>query len=659
MSRILTCVICTLLCSGALTAQSLFSNQTATALPPTENYSGVAMGVSDLNGDGLDDIIRLQQGRTPEFLLQQMDGTFIPAVIDEEISTSYWGLCIGDADQDGTLDVAMGGFGTDLLMGYYENDTLHYSVEFMPRTDFQQGANFVDIDNDGDLDHFACDDVALSVPSRNDGAGNFVEDYGLINPVSTVPSDNSGNYASIWTDYDDDGDVDLYLSKCRLGVSEPNDGRRLNQLFRNDGPDGFVDVAEAAGLLPRAQTWSTDFADLDNDGDLDAFIFNHGSPSNVMINDGNGNFSDASAQWGLSGVFSSLGIQCIFEDFDNDGWIDLLLTFTGGFSKIYRNNQNGSFELIQENDLVDEIIQQIFQSATTGDLNNDGYIDLYIGHASGFNGPSGTADALLINNGGSNNHLKVNLQGTVSNRNGIGAKIKIYGSWGVQTREIRSGEGYGISNSLTGHFGLGTDTEVTRLVVQWPSGLIEETFNVPANSTQTIVEGSLTATLPLEWRSLTATPVDNKLVELSWQTEQEVGTSHFIVQRQNGNTWNNIVEVPAAGESGLNLYRAIDETAAVGENVYRIQQVDLSGAMTYSPLATASLQPAALTIFPNPATNRVFVRHAFDNQANITVETVTGQVLLNTTNPDINLSTFPVGVYLVRVKDEVRKLIVR
>lgn len=642
-------------------AQGMFTNQMSTSIAGPLNYSGVAMGVADVNGDGLDDIVRLQQASDPEILLQQADGTFLPAVIDDDVSGNYWGLCIGDVDSDGTLDIVPGGFGTDLLKGYFDpNDgSLHYTLASIPRTDFQQGSNFVDIDNDGDLDHFACDDVALSVPSRNDGAGNFIEDYGLINPVSTVPSDNSGNYASIWTDYDDDGDIDLYLSKCRQGVSDPDDGRRLNQLFQNDGSGGFTDVAESVGLLPRAQTWSTDFGDIDNDGDLDAFILNHDSPSSIMINDGNGNFNNASAQWGIPSVFGSLGIQCNFEDFNNDGWVDLLVTFASGFAEIYQNDGGTGFTLISGNNFISEIAQQTIQSAATGDLNNDGYIDIYGGSASGFNGPSSVPDGLLINNGGSNNHLKVNLRGTISNSNGVGAKVKIYGSWGVQTREIRSGEGYGVSNSLIAHFGLGADTEVTRLVIKWPSGLEEETFNVPANSSQVIVEGSLTATLPLEWKSLTATPIANKRIELNWQTEQEEGTDYFVVERQEGTEWERVARVIATGSQGLNNYQAYDDGANVGENVYRVRQVDVTGETSFSPLATAMLSPEELSIYPNPATNQVVVRHSYEDPTLISLETITGLVILSTTNNNVNITDLPTGIYLIRVKDEVRKLVVR
>ena len=637
----------------------------STRVPGPLNYSGAAMGVADLNGDGLDDVVRLEDLSDPDILLQDVNGNFVRYDLTGIFNADgFWGLCIGDVDNNGANDIAFGGInGTSLLRGGTVNGQFTWFSSDMPSTQFQQGANFADIDNDGWVDHFACDDVALSVPSRNtgDGTGSFFEDYTLINPVSTVPSDNSGNYASIWTDFDDDGDLDLYLSKCRQGVTNRDDGRRLNQLFRNDGAAGFTDVAGAAGLLPRAQTWSADFADVDNDGDLDAFLLNHDFLSELLINDGNNVFTNESSARGVNEpVAGPLGIQCNFEDFDNDGWVDLLLTYSGGLAKIYLNDGTGNFSTLTGSAIVGTTSDQTFQSVATGDLNNDGYVDLYTGNASGFNNPSGTPDGLLINNGGSNNFLTVRLQGSGSNLSGIGAKIKIYGSWGVQTREIRSGEGYGVSNSLTAHFGVGTDTEITRLVIQWPSGLIEETLNVATNERLVIPEGSLTATLPLSWSSCTATAVDNKYVRLDWETTREVATSHFIAERRDGRNWSFVGRVPAQNTAGQHAYQLTDNRAQTGENVYRIRQVDLTGAETVSPLVVAVLADSeTFDLYPNPANDRVALRHDLGDNAVFTLEDLTGRIMLSFGGNELDLATVPAGVYLVRGGRQVKKLVVR
>ena len=656
-------LLLTVLSCSLLSAQSLFTNQRATVMPSPVT-SGVAMAVSDMNGDGLDDVVTFSGTSNTFIYLQNPDGTFAlytPGLLQD---VSVWGVCIADVDNDGLNDIAVGtSFGGTYQLRTALNPDPSWSLVDMPPTEFQQGSNFVDMDGDGYVDHFACDDVALSVPSRNNGDGTFTEDYSLINPVSTVPSDNSGNYASVWADYDNDGDLDLYLSKCRLGVSDENDGRRLNQLFRNNGPAGFTDVAEAAGLLPRAQCWATDFGDVDNDGDLDAFLVNHDKPSQLMLNNGDGTFTDVTAAWGMApslAASSSLGIQCNFEDFDNDGWLDLLVTYNASFAYVYRNTGSNFFSLLSGNSLVSEVSEQVFQSAASGDLNNDGYVDLYTGHAGGFNNPSGTPDGVLINQGGTNGFLTVRLQGATSNRNGIGARVQIHGSWGVQTREIRSGESYGISNSLTAYFGLGTDAVVDRLVVRWPSGLEEETTNVPANSRLVIAEGSLSATLPLEWIDVTARPAGGKQVRVDWATANEEATSHFVVERRTGFSWTTVAETPARNAAGNYGYTARDESPAPGENIYRVRQIDLTGAQSISPLATATLTTGKpLTLSPNPATTSVRITHNLPPATPVFLQDNTGRRLRTAREGVIDLEGLAPGVYWVRAGEEVERVVVR
>jgi hypothetical protein len=113
-----------------------------------------------------------------------------------------------------------------------------------------------------------------------------------------------------------------------------------------------------------------------------------------------------------------------------------------------------------------------------GDLNNDGFLDIQ----------NGSTIRYAIPNG--NNWLKVSLNGIQSNSNGIGARIEIYGAWGKQIRDIRSGEGFKYMSSLNGHFGLGTATSIDQVVVKWPSGIVDTYYNVPINTTLNTVEGS-------------------------------------------------------------------------------------------------------------------------------------------------------------------------
>lgn len=444
-------------------------NDQSTLLPQSF-FSGAPIGVADMNGDGKDDIVHLHNRTTLWISYQNSPNQLFTSQNYGVLNSgSEWSLCIADIDQNGINDILAGGSYNNLKL-VTGNALQQFTTSLLSNSNiFLQGSNFADINNDGWIDIFACHDDGDSRKYRNDGTGGFVMDNGMLNTTTTPASDNSGNYASIWTDYDNDGDLDMYLSKCRLGVSSPTDPRRVNKLFQNDGNNVYTDVASAAGLMPLTQTWTTDFADVDNDGDLDAFINNHGANCLLMINNGNGTFTDQTSASGLLPTLGAaaglLGIQAIFRDFNNDGFVDLL--YSGEKHYLFYNDGDGTFTVASNPFSSADI-----HSFALGDLNHDGFVDVYAGHGSGYNGVSSSVtDDLFLNNGNSNHWVAVQLVGTQSNRNGIGARVEIYGAWGKQIREVRSGEGYGIMNTFTQHFGLGAATAIDSIVVRWPSGL--------------------------------------------------------------------------------------------------------------------------------------------------------------------------------------------
>ncbi len=489
---LLVCCFCPFLA----TAQISFSSGNS-ALVNASLSSGVAIGVTDMNGDGLDDIIRLDNASSLEIEYQNTNGNFTRLNYGST-GTSKWGMAIADIDKNGYNDILIGGNYNGLKI-YSANSTgTDYTSTLLTNNIFVQNLNFADIDNNGTIDVFACHDVGLSKAFSNDGSGAMTENNGLINAVSTVPSDNSGNYGSIWIDYDNDDDLDLYISKCRLGVTNANDGRRVNLLFENDGNNNFTEVAVARGLVPYGQSWASSFEDIDNDGDLDCVILNHDITSMILENDGTGNFTDITASSGIATSLNNLGdggIQVIMEDFDNDTFIDIFVTTRNGIHKLYKNDGDKTFTELS-NPFPLPFGTSRIQSAAIGDLNNDGFVDVMAGFASGYNGPSSSRrDRLYFNNGNAtNNWTEILLEGTTSNINGIGARIEIYGAWGKQIREVRSGESYGIMNSLKTHFGLGTATTITKIVVKWPSGNVDELLAPTINQSLTISEGSTLST---------------------------------------------------------------------------------------------------------------------------------------------------------------------
>ncbi|MBV1922985.1 MAG: VCBS repeat-containing protein [Flavobacteriaceae bacterium] len=451
-------------------------------------YSGVAICIADMNNDGLDDMVRLNDAENLEIEIQETNGTFTRINIGDV--DSVWGMTIADVDENGYNDILVGGYYNDLKLVLANSDGTDYTIITLGGPSiFLQNANFADINNDGDIDLFACHDEGLSSPYEGDGAGHLTYNSDLIEAVSTVPSDNSGNYGSIWTDYDSDGDLDLYISKCRLGVTDPNDGRRRNLLFQNDGNNNFTDVAEDAGLLPFAQSWSANFEDIDNDGDFDAVVINHDMTSMIYVNNGDGTFTDITASTGIESELLDIvkGIQVMMEDFDNDGFMDIFITSRDDLHKIFLNN--GDLTFTDATTALPASTTRI-QSGALGDLNNDGFIDILAAHAYGYNNPyEERPDQMFINEGNSNNWSRILLVGVESNINATGAKVELWGAWGMQIREVRAGESYGTQNSLVNHFGIGSETEIDKVVIHWPSGLTEEYLDINSNENITYVEG--------------------------------------------------------------------------------------------------------------------------------------------------------------------------
>jgi len=470
----------------SLNAQISFTNRND-LLMNADVHSGVAIAITDMNNDGLDDIIRMDEGYDLHIEYQVTGDTFQNFHIGPISGVSQWSMCIADIDNNGFNEIFAGGSYDNEKVIMANTDGTSYTTTYLPGTSiFVQGSNFADINNDGFLDVFACNDDAESKIWGNDGMGNLVEQNDWIDMATTPTSDNSGNYGSIWTDFDNDGDLDLYIAKCRQNVSSVTDPRRINALFVNDGSGNYTESAEAHGLKIGWQSWTSDFQDVNNDGYLDVFITNHDHESQLLINDGNGMYTEAN-NTGID--VGSLPIQGVMRDFDNDGFVDILVS--GNSHQLFLNN--GDLTFTEVPDLFDS---NEIESFALGDLNGDGFVDIYAGYAGIYTNPSNIDDVVWMNDGGTNNYLAVDLQGVISNRNAIGSRIEIYGDWGIQIREVRSGESYGIMNSMIQYFGLGTATAIDSLVVRWPSGLVQTETNISINSRLDLLEGGCLAAAP-------------------------------------------------------------------------------------------------------------------------------------------------------------------
>ncbi|MEZ4738357.1 MAG: FG-GAP-like repeat-containing protein [Flavobacteriales bacterium] len=427
---------------------------------PTE---GRVLAAVDMNNDGMDDIVTIDSTRIIIHFQQEGGGFEVTTFTTTEANFEpSWSLCAGDLDGNGHNDLLYGG-GSGVTFMFANSDGTGYTEVSGPQYVFSQRSNMIDINNDGNLDAFVCHDVQPNVFYMNDGTGNLVYQQGGLGDTP-----NGGNYGSIWVDYDNDRDMDLFIAKCRGGENIA----AIDQLHRNNGDGTFTEIAESVNLAAGYhQSWSSAWGDFDLDGDLDVLV---GASSlsfgghRLMRNDG-GTFTDVTEGSGFD-LFTGTTTEWTTHDFDNDGRLDIL---GGGALYFGTGDLTFAFGLSLGNHAI-------------GDLNNDGFLDIL-----------GTS-SIRMNNGNTNNWLKVNTIGTVSNRNGIGARVEVVSNLGTQLRDVKSGDGFRYMSSLMTHFGLGDDEVIDELRVLWPSGIINVLYDVPVNSTIDVVEGVNTDVVAVE-----------------------------------------------------------------------------------------------------------------------------------------------------------------
>lgn len=424
--------------------------------PQAVSVSGSSLAVVDMDGDGLDDLVAVTSTNI-NIHHQQATGGFLSTNITTTTADypASWSLAAGDLDDNGFRDL-MYGSGSGVTFMIANEDGTAFTEVSSPDYIFTQRTNFIDINNDGNLDAFACHDVEPNCYFLNDGNGTLTFYQGGIGDTP-----NGGNYGSLWVDYDNDGDADCFISKCR-GAQQPSG---INQLLQNNN-GVFTDVAPMVGLADNTQTWSSAWGDFDNDGDMDVLVgassFQNGGHQ-LMRNDGFTTFTEVTPGSGYD-VFPSVGHEHVTYDFNNDGWLDVM----GAGNTIMFNNGNMTFT-------PSSVPAGI---GAMGDLNNDGFWDIVNG---------GT---IYMNNGNNNNYLKVRTIGTVSNLDGIGARVEVMTAQGMQIRDVRAGEGFRYMSSIVAHFGLGNAEEIMDVIVRWPSGIVDHIMTPTINGTLTVVEGA-------------------------------------------------------------------------------------------------------------------------------------------------------------------------
>jgi len=383
------------------------------------------------------------------------------------------------------------------------------------------GVAWADYDNDGDLDVYwkNADYEIDNALFRNEGNGTFTDvtassGAGIQDKVGESNSQGSPS----WTDVDQDGWVDLLVT---------NEGDR-KVLLRNRGDGTFEDITRAKAppngipFLNAGNANGACVGDVDNDGDQDVFLPTADQANRLILSrlaeTGTVTFEDVTLK---SGVGDKLGARgCTMADFDNDGWLDIYVN-NGGLSdtlvndvldlppsvqfyiawdpapnKLYRNRGDGTFEDVTEGSGAEGM--GIGSGVGWADVNDDGFPDLFVANRTYYNqgrqvGEPGQ-NRLYVNRGTQNGWIRVLLQGSASNRDGYGARVKVVAGDLVQTREHTSAHGYNSGNDPRLLFGLGNRPGVDRIEVTWPGGATQVLPGAPSGTTLRIVEPTTSRT---------------------------------------------------------------------------------------------------------------------------------------------------------------------
>ncbi len=429
------------------------------------------------------------------------------------------GVAAGDYDNDGDLDLYLSNYGPNVL---YRNNGDGTFTDVTEEAGVGNGdgvgagANFLDIDRDGDLDLFASNYIKFSYDKhitrtlrgfpqypgprdyplqpntlyRNNGDGTFAD----ISTGSGVAAHSGSGMGTVCYDYDNDGDTDIFVANDVAG----------NFLFQNDGTGKFEEVGLMAGVAFDASgieqgSMGVDCGDYNNDGRLDLYVTSYQTELAMLYeNLGDGCFENVTFMTGAAaGTSPHVTWGNSFVDFDNDGDRDLFVacghindnveSFDDSTSYharniLLRNVGDGKFVNVSDQCGDGMSVKLSSRGAAFDDLDNDGDIDVVILN-------SRREPTLLRNDSKNENHwIDIRLRGVKTNRDGIGARVKVVAGDLVQVDEVHSGRSYQSHYGMQLHFGLGRQNRVDRIEVRWIGGGLDAVENPPVDRLLTITE---------------------------------------------------------------------------------------------------------------------------------------------------------------------------
>ena len=477
----------------------------------------------DYNNDGWQDILLVngkdwegnptEKRQTMALYRNNRDGTFIDATETAGLAVPLYGIgaAIADYDNDGDPDIYISCLETDRLFQNSGDGTFVDITEAsgIHNPGFGTSCAWFDYDNDGHLDLYVANYVEWSRENdlfctldginksyctpesytgqssklfRNRGDGTFAD----VSRIARIEDDTSKSLGVCIFDYNNDGLPDIF---------EAND-TQPNKLYQNNGDGTFIETALNVGVSHNENGVATgamgvDAADYDRSGKESLVIGNFSNEMlNLYHNDGDFFMDDAPAAQLGNATLLTLTFACFFFDFDLDGNLDIF-TANGHVETdinaiqsqvtyaqlphLFHNDSHGRFTDALKKVGADLATPMVGRGAAYGDIDNDGDWDLLITTS---NGPA----HLFRNDGGNRNAwIKIQLVGQKSNRDGIGAQIRITSALGTQTRTVKSGSSYCSQSELTAIFGINDDTTIETIEVRWPSGAVTTRKNVKPN----------------------------------------------------------------------------------------------------------------------------------------------------------------------------------
>ncbi len=512
--------------------------QDATATEEKYYLETMGTGVAwiDYDQDGLLDLFFVQSAATdlyhpPQPLRSALyrnngDGTFTDVTGKAGVGSAGLygqGVAVGDYDNDGYPDLYVMGYGRSILYHNNRDGTFADVTEKAGVADLGQwatSAGWFDYDKDGYLDLLVCNYIEWS-PKNNIWCGEHRPGY----RAYCHPDNYKGQRLKLYHNNHDGTFTDV---SEKSGVGRPeakgmgvvladfnNDGWTdiavandtwPNFLFLNNRDGTFRDISFASGFAASEDGkyeagMGIDAADVDGDGWLDLYVTHLDLELNRFYhNNHDETFDDATFTSGIGNKAILLsGVSMKFMDYDNDGWVDIcqvngamldniqLYHTEVGYPEpklMFRNLGRGKFEKVSEALGPDFLRPTAGRGLAVGDFDNDGDLDLAIVNR-------GDYPQLLRNDGGNANHwLEVKLIGTKSNRDGIGAALKLVSDGRTQLEQAKGGMSYMSAHDPRVHFGLGQRQKIDRLEITWPSGAVDRLPNLDADQILTVREGA-------------------------------------------------------------------------------------------------------------------------------------------------------------------------